>query len=104
DFCLRFAGDKQRDGLIERKSMVACAIHRAKLDAIEGESSVLHGSCFVRLFSLAIAGKKDGLCVRKYRCVKGDRLFCFSAGPSNEHEYGRYCLLYLIVACVNNLP
>src|SRR5437667_2796097 len=104
DFCLRFAGHQKRDGFIERKMMVTCAIHSTKLHAFQGESNVLDGSCFVRLFSLAVAGKKEGVCVMKYCCVKGDRFFCFSADSANKHEHRRYFLLYFIYACVNNLP
>src|SRR5205085_8811346 len=65
DFCLRFAGHKKRDGFIESKMMVMCAIHSAKLRALQCESHVLDRSFFVRLFSLAVAGKKEGLCVLK---------------------------------------
>ena len=101
---MRFAGHQKRDGFIESKRMVTCAIHRAKLHAFQGESHVLYGSFLVRLFSLAVAGKKEGVCVMKDGGVKGDRFFCFSADRSNKHEHRRYFLLYVSVACVNNLP
>src|SRR5216684_558168 len=104
DFFLRFTGHKKRDGFVEHKMMCTCAIHSAKLRAFQGESNVLYGSFFVRLFSLAVALEKEYFRVMKYRCVKSDRFFCFSADRSNKHEHRRYCLLYVIGACVNNLP
>src|SRR5690348_18136066 len=60
-FCLRFAGHEKRDSFIERKMMLKCAIHRAKLHAFQCESSVPDGSFFVRRFTLAVAGKKESL-------------------------------------------
>src|SRR5207248_9649345 len=65
-FFLRFARNDKGDGFIESKMMFPCAIHSAKLHAFQCESNVLYGSFFVRLFSLAVAGKKECVCVMKY--------------------------------------
>src|SRR5437667_9664657 len=60
DFCLRFAGHQKRDGFIESKRMVTCAIHRAKLHAFKAASHGVYGSVLVRHLLLAEAGTKGG--------------------------------------------
>ena len=84
--------------------MSARAIHGRKLQLLELERSVLYRSFLVGLFTSAVANDIANFCIVKYRDIRIDRFFRFSANIANKHERRNYFLFDLTGAHEHDLP